>query len=71
MGRGMLTFSICSAIAFASKMPTQIGNTRFPSSSRRMMIGMLVTGSTINPLIVMAICMGPVRGCASVTCSTP
>src|SRR5262245_54416108 len=50
-------FSICSAMAFASKMPTQIGNTRWPSLSRRITIGMLVMGSTINPLMVISICM--------------
>ena len=30
IGRGVATFSICSAIALASKMPTQIGSTRSP-----------------------------------------
>ena len=44
-------------------MPTQIGSTRCPSSSRRMMIGMLVTGSTISPLIVISICMGSSERC--------
>src|SRR3954470_3810264 len=57
IGRGVATFSICSAIAFASKTPTQIGSTRCPSLSRRMMMGMLVIGSTISPLIVISICM--------------
>jgi len=28
IGRGVAMFSICSAMAFASKMPTQIGSTR-------------------------------------------
>ena len=44
IGRGVEMFSICSAMAFASKMPTQIGSTRCPSLSRRMTIGMFVTG---------------------------
>src|SRR4051812_13402996 len=57
IGRGVATFSICSAIAFASKTPTQMGSTRCPSLSRRMMMGMLVIGSTISPLIVISICM--------------
>src|SRR5687768_8274578 len=38
-------------------MPTQIGRTFCPSESRSRMIGMLVTGSTISPLIVISICM--------------
>ncbi len=59
IGRGVVTFSICSAMALASKTPTQIGRTRCPSLSRRMMIGMLVMGSTISPLIVISICMRP------------
>src|ERR1051325_9476439 len=57
LGRGVAMFSICSAIALASKMPTQIGSTFWPSLSRRMTIGMLVMGSTINPLIVISICI--------------
>ena len=28
IGRGVVTFSICSAIALASKTPTQMGSTR-------------------------------------------
>src|SRR6185503_1011515 len=57
IGRGVVTFSIWSAIALASKTPTQIGRTRCPSLSRRMMMGILVIGSTIRPLIVISICM--------------
>ena len=57
IGRGVAMFSICKAIAFASKMPTQIGNTRCPSLSRRITIGMFVMGSTINPLMDISICM--------------
>src|SRR5258707_13257468 len=56
IGRGVVTFSICSAMALASNTPTQIGSTRCPSLSRRMMIGMFVMGSTISPLIVISIC---------------
>ena len=43
-------FSICSAMAFASKMPTQIGSTRCPSLSRRITIGMFVIGIDHQPL---------------------
>src|SRR3954447_19916082 len=50
-------FSICSAIAFASKMPTQIGRTFCPSLSRRITIGVFVMGSTIKPLMVISICI--------------
>src|SRR5689334_3236679 len=57
IGRGVVTFSICSAIALASKIPTQIGSTRCPSLSRRMTIGVFVMGSTINPLIDISICI--------------
>ena len=57
IGRGVVTFSICSAMAFASNTPTQIGSTRCSALSRRMMIGMFVIGSTISPLIVISICM--------------
>src|SRR3954471_23259940 len=57
IGRGVVTFSIWSAIAFASGTPTQIGSTRCSALSRRMMIGMFVIGSTISPLIVISICM--------------
>ena len=51
IGRGVAMFSICSAMAFASKMPTQIGRTRSPSLSLRITMGMLVIGSTISPLM--------------------
>ena len=57
IGRGVAMFSICSAMALASKIPTQIGSTFCPSLSRRMTIGMFVIGSTISPLIVISICM--------------
>ncbi len=57
IGRGVAMFSICSAMALASKMPTQIGSTFCPSLSRRMTIGVLVMGSTISPLMVISICM--------------
>ena len=50
IGRGVVTFSICSAMALASNTPTQIGSTRCPSLSRRMMIGMLVIGIDHQPL---------------------
>src|SRR5437879_3558202 len=50
MGRGVLTFSISSAIALASYTPTQIGSTVSPESLR-ITIGVLVTGSSISPRI--------------------
>jgi hypothetical protein len=59
IGRGVCTFSICSAIALASKTPTQMGRMRSPASSRRMMIGMLVMGSIIRPLTVISISIRP------------
>src|SRR5262245_17311411 len=57
IGRGVAMFSICSAIAFASKMPTQIGSTRSPCLSLRITIGRLVTGSTISPLMDISMSM--------------
>src|SRR6266446_10664322 len=64
IGRGVGTFSICSAMAFASKIPTQIGSTRCPSLSRRMTMGMFVIGSTIRPLMVISICITTTYLCA-------
>src|SRR6266545_4516705 len=66
IGRGVAMFSICRAMAFASKMPTQIGRTRSPSLSLRMTMGMLVIGSTISPLIVISISMAVARDAGSV-----
>ena len=37
-------------MALASKSPTQMGSERFSSSSRRMIIGMLESGSSASPL---------------------
>ena len=51
IGRGGETFSTCSAMAFASTGPTQIGSTRSLVGSRRSTIGRFVTGSIIRPLI--------------------
>src|SRR5712691_5424479 len=45
MGRAVVIFSSSSAMALASKSPTQMGSERFSSSSRRMMMGMLDRGS--------------------------
>ena len=69
IGRGGATFSICSAMALASTGPTQIGSTRWLSASRSITIGMLVTGSTIRPLIDISISMSrlPTRGAAEST----
>ena len=57
IGRGVEMFSICRAMALASKIPTQIGSTFCPSWSRRITIGMFVIGSTISPLMLISICM--------------
>lgn len=52
MGRGVAIFSNSRAMAFASKIPTQIGRARFSSESFRMIIGMLVIGSRAMPRTV-------------------
>ena len=49
IGRGVAIFSSSSAMALASKIPTQMGSERLSSSSRRMMIGMFETGSRASP----------------------
>jgi hypothetical protein len=49
MGRGVEIFSSSSAMALASKRPTQMGRERFSSSSRRMIMGMLESGSSASP----------------------
>src|SRR5260370_28757929 len=54
IGRGVFTFSISSAIAFASYTPTQIGNTVSPATSLRITIGIFVTGSINRPRIVIS-----------------
>ena len=59
IGRGVWMFSICNAMALASNTPTQIGSTFCPSESRRMMMGMLVMGSTISPLMFISIITWP------------
>src|SRR5687767_10486637 len=61
IGLGVAMFSIWSAMAFASKMPTQIGSTRSPPLSLRITIGMLVMGSTIRPLMVISISIAASR----------
>src|SRR6266851_10224580 len=50
MGRGVEIFSSSSAMALASKRPTQMGSERLSSSSRRMSTGMLESGSSASPL---------------------
>src|SRR5258708_18279724 len=51
MGRGVCTFSISRAIAFASYTPTQIGKIAWPCTSLSTTMGMFVTGSIIRPRI--------------------
>src|SRR5438270_10473139 len=51
IGRGIAVFSNSSAIALASKIPTQIGSTRSLPMSFSTMIGIFVTGSIISPRI--------------------
>src|SRR6266851_6232384 len=50
MGRGGEIFSSSSAMALASKSPTQMGSERLSSSSPRMSMGMLESGSSASPL---------------------
>src|SRR6266851_1853444 len=50
IGRGGEIFSSSRAMASASKSPTQMGSERFSSSSRRMITGMLESGSSASPL---------------------
>src|SRR5205814_7308470 len=50
-------FSISSAMAFASKAPTQIGNIVSLFTSFRMIMGVPLLGSIINPLILTSISM--------------
>src|SRR5688572_11157044 len=45
-------------MALASTGPTQIGNTRSCASSRRMMMGRFVSGSTIRPLTAISMSIG-------------
>src|SRR5262249_41066651 len=59
MGRGVATFSISSAIAFASYTPTQMGSTVLPFRSLRITMGMLVTGSIMSPRIFISTSMAP------------
>src|SRR5712692_9700301 len=51
MGRGVLTFSISSAMAFASYTPTQMGSTVSLPTSLSSTIGIFETGSIISPRI--------------------
>src|SRR5208337_155510 len=51
IGRGVLTFSISSAMALASYTPTQIGSTVSLPTSLSNTIGMFETGSIISPRI--------------------
>src|ERR1019366_7104330 len=60
IGRGVETFSISRAIAFASYTPTQMGSTVLLPTSFRMTIGMLVTGSIISPRIFISTSIGSV-----------
>jgi hypothetical protein len=57
MGRGAAAFSISIAIAFTSKIPTQIGMTVSDATSFKTTIGMLVAGSIMSPRILTSISM--------------
>src|ERR1051325_938577 len=57
MGRGVETFSISRAIAFASYTPTQMGSTVVLPTSFRMTMGILVTGSIMSPRIFISTSM--------------
>src|SRR5579871_4080980 len=58
IGRGVDTFSISSAIAFASYTPTQMGNTVSPPTSFNITIGIFETGSSIRPRTVISTSIG-------------
>src|SRR5213593_3183700 len=55
IGLGVSTFSIWSAIALASKIPTQMGSRVSLVVSCRTTMGELVSGSIIRPLILNSI----------------
>src|SRR5580698_6481142 len=57
MGRGVDDFSISSAMAFASYMPTQIGSTVSLLTSFRITIGILLAGSMTRPRIFISTSM--------------
>src|SRR5882724_6590493 len=59
MGRGVVTFSISSAMAFASYTPTHMGSTVSLPTSLSTTMGILVTGSIINPRIFISTSMMP------------
>src|ERR1039457_472986 len=60
IGRGVETFSISRAMAFASYTPTQMGSTVLLPTSFRMTIGILVTGSIMSPRIFISTSIGSV-----------
>src|ERR1700761_3209606 len=57
IGRGVADFSISSAIALASYMPTQIGSTVSLLTSFRITIGVLLAGSMTRPRIFISTSM--------------
>src|ERR1700687_5285048 len=59
MGRGGEILSSSSAMALASKSPTQMGSERLASSSPRMSMGMLESGSSASPLTFISSHMVP------------
>src|SRR6516164_1088883 len=63
MGRGGVTFSISSAMAFASYTPTQMGRTVSLAMSLRITMGMLVTGSIMSPRIFISTSIGTPGNC--------
>ena len=60
IGRGAAIFSISMAMAFASKIPTQIGMTDSEATSLSMTMGIFVEGSIMSPRILTSMSM-PLR----------
>src|SRR5260370_40762607 len=65
MGRGVLTFSISSAMALASYTPTQMGSTVSLPTSFSSTIGMFETGSIISPRIFISTSMAYLKNAIS------
>ena len=59
IGRGVAMFSICSAMAFASKMPDPDRQHPLPVLVAQDDDRHVRDGSTISPLMVISICMAP------------
>src|SRR5262249_23418580 len=58
IGLWVLSFSISTAMAFASNAPTQMGSIESPLTSFRMIIGVFAEGSIIRPRILISTSIG-------------